>query len=224
MTAVKTFVPATNLANTEDAPVNAMAQLHTLLTQLDGAERKQFLLKEFRSDIDAIVKHETDASIAEAMAQVRQEQQQRLAELEQECAQQLDAKIQQWQLLLSRFSPDDLAVHIAHEDDLAAIVTEATYRVLTEHLNPTEHLQRIIAWSAKQHIADKPVQLMLSMADFELVKSVETPKGLSIASDQTLNPGDYKLLLDKAEIAYSLSDRLCQLNAALLVARANADS
>ena len=224
MTAVKTFVPATNLATTEVSPVNAMARLHTLLSQLDDVERKQFLLKEFRADIDAIVKHETDVAIAETMAQTRQEQQQRLAELEQECAQQLEAKTQQWQLLLNRLSPDGLAIHIAHEDDLVAIVAEATYRVLTEHLNPTEHLKRVIAWSAKQHIADKPLQLMLSPADFELVKAVETPNGFSIASDQTLNPGDFKLLLDKAEIAYLLSDRLCQLNAALLMARANADS
>lgn len=224
MTAVKTFIPATNLAATEASPVNAMAQLHTLLTQLDGVERKQLLLNEFREDIDAIVKHETDVAIAEVMEQTRQVQQQRLAELEQECAQQLEAKTQQWQLLLRRFHSDGLAIQIAHEDELAAIVAEATYRVLTEHLNPTEHLQRVIAWSAKQHIADKPVQLMLSPADFELVKAVETPKGLTIASDLTLKPGDFKLLLGKAEVAYSLSDRLCQLNAALLMARANADS
>lgn len=224
MTAVKTFVPATTLSATEASPADAMTQLHMLLTQLDGVERKQLLLKEFRADIDAIVQHETDVAIAQALEQIRQEQQQWLAESEYERDQKLEAKTQQWQLLLSQFNPDVLTIHIEHEDDLAAIVAEATYRVLTEHLSPTEHLQRVISWSAKQHIEGRPVQLLLATADFELVKKVETPEWLTIASDLTLSQGEFKLQLGKAEIAYSLSERLNQLNAALLMARTNADS
>jgi flagellar biosynthesis/type III secretory pathway protein FliH len=223
MTVVRTFVP--NMAPAENTHVEELVapQLTRLLHQLSIDERKQLLLDTFSNEIDSIVKQSTDVSVADVVAQAKAEQQRLLEELQLQHATQLADMQQRWQTLLASFKLDRQAIHLVQEDDIVAIVAEATYRVLTEHLTAEAHLQRIVRQAAKEYAADKSACLFLSAADYALVEAVALPKGLEIDTDPALEPGDFQLRLGSAVIRYDLADRLTALNTALLSARAKAN-
>lgn len=223
MTVIRTFVPnAAPVANTQvEEPV--VSQLSRLLHQLNNDERRQLLLATFGSEIDTIVKQSTDEAVAEAVTQAKADQQQLQEELQQQHAKQLEDMQQRWQTLLASIKLDGQAIQLVQEDDIVAIVAEATYRVLTEHLTAEAHLQRIVRQAAKEYAADKSARLVLSAADFALVEAIALPKGLEIDTDPALAPGDFELRLGSAVIQYDLADRLTALNTALLSARATAN-
>ncbi|WP_019677832.1 hypothetical protein [Arsukibacterium perlucidum] len=224
MTAIKTFVPVRNTAVMKDEEAEKVVpQIHLLLQQMDSNERKQLLVKEFRAELEAVIKQETESAVQIAVEQAQALQQKKLVELEAEHRQQFADAIAQWQALLSGLDIAKMPVNISQEDDLIAIVAEATYRVLTEHLSPSEHLQRIVREAGKEFISDKPARLLLSETDYKLVKDVSVPGNIDIACSAELDSGAYQLELGKAKITYSLTERLSQLASSLLNARAKSN-
>jgi flagellar biosynthesis/type III secretory pathway protein FliH len=220
MTVIKTFVQASTLATAESVTTAALPKLKLLLQQLDSSERKQLLLQEFSAELDSLIKHETESAVASAVQQANVQQQQRLTELEAEQRDKMRETAAQWQALLSALNIEDMPINIVQEDDLVAIVAEATYRVLTEHLSATDHLQRIVRQAANDYVTDKPARLRLSEPDFNLVKVLKVPGTIELECNPDLDVGAYQLEIGKAKITYALSERLSQLSAALLSARA----
>lgn len=222
--AIKTFSPISELTEVQPDKEAVWGQLMQLLQLLDSDQRKRLLAQEFKVELDTIIQHETQAAVDSITEQSRLQLLQNMEELEYDYKQKQNAVLEQWHKLIQSLTVNSLPVNIVQEDDLIAILVEATYRVLTEHLSPEDHLRRIVRQTAENFAKDRPLRLLLSESDFNLTTELVTPENIELAHSPELDAGSYQLELGNAKVVFSLTDQLSQLSLALLSARKAADA
>lgn len=221
---VKTFAPAQN-AEALEHPLSVPTlseQAIILLQQMDSESRKKILLAEFRSELEALIAQVSTDTAAQALLETEKAKNSLLADLENQNNLLMADKVEQWNSILQNLSKTELPVVIKTEDDLVAIVAEATYRVLSEHLNPTEHIRRIVRQVAESHSAYKGITICLSESDYNLVANLDKPEQITFAVSDEISDGGFCIELGRGRILFDLEERLSQLNEAFLMARKSA--
>ncbi|CAM4162594.1 FliH/SctL family protein [Pseudoalteromonas byunsanensis] len=206
-------------AVTESPIVTAVQQeakpdARALLMAMESSERQQLIAELFQSDIETIVKTESERGYKEGLDKGVKEAQNLTSQRAEEIEKGLAEQQQQLDILLKNISALTPEIQLKDEE-IYETITLAVFKLLGERLEQGTYLQQVVERAIEESLMSKSVVLCLSPEDHQLVQShiqsqyaQQLQEKVVIKEDKRLSIGDTRLELANGCIESNFGEKL----------------